>query len=410
MRFLDVLATTLPALFKHPFRTILTMLGIVIGIAAMVSMAAIGAGARARVQSQISAFGANIIMITPAPQRIDGVARANDTKQNLTYQDADAIATLPAIAAAAPSVAGHAQVVSGHANWATTINGTTLQHFIVRNWSLESGRTFSERDERTAEKVVILGNTVAAKLFGDEGAVGHIVRIMNTPFQVIGVLEKKGAGAGGQAQDDVAFVPLQTAMICLIGTASIANRDAVSFIIAKARSAETVAAAKNQIDQLLRLRHRVEGQRESDVMITNAAAMLQAQEASTRTVSRLLAALAVICLLTGGINIMNALLMSVAERRREIGLRLAIGAQPADIRNQFLLEALFLSLGGAGIGIGLGALAAVVSARLAGWPIVLTPSAVGGAFLAAAWLGLLFGFLPASRAARLTPVEAMKTL
>ncbi|MBS0528935.1 MAG: ABC transporter permease, partial [Proteobacteria bacterium] len=359
MRPLDFIRTAAGAMLNNPIRTLLTMLGIIIGVSSMVSMAAIGAGAQAKVQEQIRSFGANVLMVNASPQNQGGVRTAANLRRSLTIADAEAIGRLDAMRAAAPAVSGSAQIVHGSLNWGTTVNGTTVDQFAIRDWRLASGRFFSPEEQRSAGKVVVLGSVVAKKLFEDRDPIGQVVRILNTPFEVIGVLREKGAAGIGQNQDDVVFVPLLTAMMRLIGSANSVNRDAIAYILGSAKSEQLMTVAIQEIKDLMRQRHGISNDKDDDFVVTSAASILAAQRASTRTVAVLLGAIAGVSLLVGGISIMNIMLVSVKERTREIGLRLAIGARPRDVRRQFLLEAVVLCAVGGLRGVAFGAAIAV---------------------------------------------------
>ena len=408
MRPLDYLSAAGGAMRANPFRTLLTMLGIIIGVGSMISMAAIGAGAQAQVQEQIRSFGANVLMINPNARNRNGVREVGNFRRPLTASDAQGIAELSSVRAAAPSVAGAAQVVHGGLNWATTINGTTRAHFAIRGWTLAGGRFFSPDEERDAGKVAVIGSTVAHKLFGDDPPVGQIIRILNAPFEVIGVMREKGTAGDGQNQDDVVFVPLLTAMMRLIGSANTVNRDAVAYILASAKSENSMAAAIEEIDSLLYQRHNITDDDDKDFIVTTAASILAAQKASTRTVSFLLGAIAAVSLLVGGISIMNIMLVSVTERTREIGLRLAIGARPGDVRKQFILEAAIICTAGGVFGVMLGALLAFTVATFVGWRVLLELQTALFAVAFAGCVGVFFGYYPAKQAAALQPVIALR--
>lgn len=408
MRLLDRLSTAAGAMLANPVRTCLTMLGIIIGVGSMISMAAIGAGAQARVQEQIRSFGANVLMINASVRNQDGVRTAGNVRRPLTTDDARAIAQLGSVRAAAGSVAGPAQAVHGNLNWGTTVNGTTRPHFAIRDWRLSSGRFFMPAEEAEGGKVAVIGAVVARKLFGDDDPLGQVIRILSTPFEVIGVLREKGSAAG-QNQDDVIFVPLQTAMMRLIGSANAVNRDAVAFILASAHSENSMTAAIDDITALMRQRHGLRHGQDNDFTVTTAASMLAAQQASTRTVAILLGAIAGVSLIVGGISIMNIMLVSVSERTREIGLRLAVGARPRDVRRQFLLEAALLCVAGGIIGVLLGGATAIAVAKFVGWRVLLEPQVAVIAVAFAGCVGIFFGYYPARQAAKLQPVVALRT-
>ena len=409
MRHSDAMRMALAALLANPLRTLLTMLGVVIGVGCMVSMVAIGAGAQARVAEQIRAFGAHVLLVNPGANNRNGVRGAVGSRLTLTGEDARAIQRLPSVALAAPSVFGVAQIVNGANNWSTTINGTVPDHFEIREWYLKTGRTFSQDDIQSAAKVAIIGSKVAVELFKAEEPIGKVVRILSTPFTIIGVLSEKGVNGSGQNQDDVAFVPISTATLRLIGSANSVNRDTVGYMLVSAQSDDAMTLAMTQIQDLLRQRHHTRAG-DDDFTVTTAAATMAAQEASTRTISILLGSIAAVSLIVGGISIMNIMLVSVTERTPEIGLRLAVGARPKDIRRQFLLEAICLCCAGGVIGVALGyAAACAVGARFA-WPVLLQPESAVAAIVLAGGVGTFFGWYPACRAATLQPVAALKTL
>jgi putative ABC transport system permease protein len=370
-------------------------------------MAAIGAGAQARVADQIRAFGANVILVNPGAANDKGVTGASGSRRSLTIEDAEAIAQLSTVAHAAPSVFGTVQIVARNKNWSTNVNGATSEHFVIREWTLRSGRIFSSDEERSAAKVAVVGATVVDRLFGSTDPIDQTVRILNTPFTVVGVLKNKGTSPAGQDQDDVVFVPLSAAMVRLIGTANSVNHDAVAYILASARSSDLMTAAVEDIKRLLRQRHQREG-RDDDFTVTTAAALLAAQQSSTRTIALLLGSVAAISLIVGGISIMNIMLVCVTERTSEIGLRLAIGARARDIHRQFLIEAVILSTVGGVAGVVLGSVAVWIITSIFGWPVLIEPSSAVAAVAIAAAFGVTFGWYPARRAANLPPVEALR--
>jgi putative ABC transport system permease protein len=404
MSLSQTLLVALRSLRLNPMRSFLTMLGIVIGVASVVTVLAIGSGAQGRVADQIRAVGANVLMINPGTARKDGVRLKAGTRLTLTEGDVEAIlAQVPQIRAAAGSLSGSAQIVRENRNWNTTVNGTTNGHFHVRDWLLQAGRPFNGTEQNTAAKVAILGSVVARELFGRDNPVGAEVRIMSVPFEVIGVLDPKGPD-----QDDVVFVPLETAKLRFLGSASGVNRDAVAYIVAKAVSDEAMVRARIGIEDLLRQRHRVGEGQEDDFKVSDPAAAMDAQRGATRTIALLLTSVAGVSLLVGGISIMNIMTVTVTERTREIGIRRAVGARGADIRLQFLAEALVLCLLGGLAGVVVGAGVSLTVARSAGWATIIDAQAVLLSVGFSALVGLFFGYYPAHRASRLDPVDALK--
>jgi putative ABC transport system permease protein len=401
----QALLMALGSLRHNPLRSVLTMLGIVIGVASVVTVLAIGNGAQSQVDQQIRAIGSNVLMINPGAARQGGVRLKAGTRTTLTEGDVDAILQqVPQIRAAAGSIAGSGQVVHENRNWNTTLNGTTASHFLVRDWALAAGRAFNGTEEATAGKVAVLGSVVARELFADADPVGSEIRIMNVPFEVVGVLAPKGPD-----QDDVAFVPLSTAKLRFLGSAGGMTRDAVAYIIAKVVSDASMPRARELIEDLLRQRHRIPPDQEDDFKVADPAAAAEAQRGATRTIAILLTSIAGVSLLVGGISIMNIMIVSVTERTREIGIRRAVGARGRDIRMQFLSEALVLCLTGGFVGVALGALVSLTVARSAGWTTVIDPGAVTLAVGFSALTGLFFGFYPAYRASKLNPVDALRT-
>ncbi|MEX1205218.1 MAG: ABC transporter permease [Dongiaceae bacterium] len=397
------------ALRAHPMRSLLTMLGIIIGVAAVIAMVAVGAGARVRVAEQIRTLGTNLLMVEPGAAQEGGARLAGGTRHTLTEDDAAAIGGhVPGVLAAAPSVRGTGQVVHGNRNWNTVVNGTRPDYFIAREWPLDEGRAFSAEETRTAAKVVVLGARVANSLFAEESPLGQIVRVANVPFQVIGVLAAKGPDGSGRDQDDVVFVPIATAKLRLFGGAHQVDRGSLNYVLVKVGDVAAMDSVRAEIRGLLRDRHRLPAGAPDDFQIWDPAASVAAQHEATRTLSFLLAAIASVSLVVGGISIMNIMLVSVTERTREIGLRLAVGARRRDIRRQFLAEAVALCLVGGALGIAAGVAGAALLSRLAGWAVFIGPEAVAAAALFAAAIGIFFGYYPAAKAARLDPIEALR--
>ncbi len=396
------------ALRVNKLRSALTMLGIVIGVGAVITMVAVGAGAQARVAEQIQSLGSNMIIVLSGSILSGGVRMGSGSQLTITEDDAWAIQReIPAVAAAAPTSRGGAQVVYGNLNWATGIQGVTLEFFTAREWDVADGRLFSQEEVEGAGKVALVGLTVAGNLFGDSDPLGQVIRIKNVPFTVIGILERKGQTTFGQDQDDTVLIPLSTAKKKVLG-ASQANARSVGSIAVKVREARAMPEAEQEIRGLLRQRHRLQAFQDDDFNIRNLTEVLQSQEASSRVLTLLLAAIASVSLLVGGIGIMNIMLVSVTERTREIGLRMAVGARGRDILLQFLVEAVTLSLIGGAIGIAMGLAGSYSIAYFAQWRTLVSTEAVFVAFAFAAAVGVFFGFYPARKAAALNPIDALR--
>ncbi len=408
MNLAATLRVALNALRVNLLRSVLTMLGIIIGVAAVITMLAVGSGAEARLQDQMKSLGSNLMIITAGARTANGARITTGTTPDLTEDDAAAIAREVAeVEAVAPTYRGSAQVVFGNANWATQVFGITPDYFTVRNWSLESGRMFEATELTGAGKVALIGQTVARELFGDADPMDQTIRIKNVPVTIIGVLASKGQNLTGNDQDDVIMVPLSTARSRIVGVEPGKQRQ-VGMIQIKVFDGESMTETEDKIRALLRQRLRTpEGQPEP-ITIRNLTEMLQAQEESSRIMSLLLAAVASVSLLVGGIGIMNIMLVSVTERTREIGLRMAVGARGRDILTQFLVEAITLSLAGGLIGILLGIVASWTIAHFAGWQTLLSTSAIVLAVSFSAAIGIFFGFYPARKAARLLPIQALR--
>ena len=408
MKLGALLRIALRALAVNKLRSALTMLGIVIGVGAVIVMIAVGAGAQARVEEQIRALGSNLLLILSGARTQSGVRLGVGSNYTLSEDDAIAINREVPDALAAPALRGGAQAIWGNANWATQIYGTTPEYLDVRQWPLDSGRSFEPPEMTGAGKVCLVGQTVVRQLFGDTDPLGQVIRIKRVPFTVVGVLANKGQSMMGTDQDDLIVLPIATARGRVLGAASLAKQRAVSTIWVKVAEGADTKAIEEQVRQLLRQRHRLQPGTEDDFSLRNLAEVMAAQEASSRVLALLLAAVASVSLVVGGIGIMNIMLVSVTERTREIGLRMALGARTRDILGQFLVEAVTLSLIGGLAGVALGAGAALAIAQLAGWRIALSPAAVVLAVAFAFGIGVFFGFYPARKAARLNPVEALR--
>ena len=412
MSWLATLRIALRALRTNKLRSALTMLGIIIGVAAVIVMIGVGGGAQARVEEQIKSLGSNVMIIIPGSTTSSGIRMGGGSAQTLTEDDAKAIALeIPEVAAAGPTMRGSAQVVAGSTNWGTLVYGATPEYFVTRDWNVIAGRMFEPGELSAAGKVALIGQTTMRQLFGDdalpEAVVDQQIRIRNLPVTIVGVLDKKGQSAMGQDQDDVLAVPLATARNRLFGGPQGKLRR-VGTIFIKVHQGADMKATEEKIRQLLRQRHRLQGSQDDDFSLRNLTEMLQAQEESSRVLSLLLAAVASVSLLVGGIGIMNIMLVSVTERTREIGLRMAVGARGSDILRQFLVEAITLSLFGGLIGIGLGLGSSLLIGHFAEWRIELSAAAILLAVGFAAAIGIFFGYYPARKASRLQPIEALR--
>ncbi len=408
MKLGALLQIALRALAANKLRSALTMLGIVIGVAAVIVMIAVGAGAQARVEEQIRSLGSNLLLIMSGARTQGGVRLPQGSSQTLSEDDAIAINQEIADALAAPAVRGGAQVVAGNANWSTQIYGTTPEYLQVREWPLTAGRGFTPAEMARAGKVCLLGATVARELFGDADPLDQVIRIKRVPFTVVGVLETKGQSLMGSDQDDIIVVPISSARSRVLGAPAQARQRAVGTIWVKVAQGQDTRAVEQQVRALLRQRHRLQPGADDDFSLRNLAEVMAAQEASSRVLALLLAAVASVSLLVGGIGIMNIMLVSVTERTREIGVRMAVGARTRDILGQFLVEAVTLSLIGGLAGVALGVAGAMAIGAFAGWRVVLSPTAVVLAVAFAFAIGVFFGLYPARKAARLDPVEALR--
>lgn len=393
------------AMGANRMRTLLTMLGMVIGVSAVVLMMSIGQGAQFSIQQTISAMGSNLFILLSGHTATGGVRSGSGSAHTLTVNDADAIAELPGVQAVAPIHPGSAQVVYGPNNWNTAVIGSTPAYLVARSWPVASGSAFTQSDVRSATRVALIGQTTAQTLFGDEDPVGHTIRIGSSPFTVLGVLGIKGQGMDGRDQDDSIIIPLTTAQRNVFGAQFPGT---VRMVMVQTTTQEIMPQVERSMNALLRQRHRTREGMENDFSLRNLTAVADSAAESTRVMSLLLGAIASVSLLVGGIGIMNIMLVSVTERTREIGIRMAIGARERDILLQFLLEAIIISVVGCFVGVLLGIGSALLTQLLTGTLIIISGSSILVAFGVATTIGIFFGFYPARKAARLDPIEALR--
>jgi putative ABC transport system permease protein len=407
MNFLAALRSAWRALAANTLRSFLTMLGIIIGVAAVITMIAVGKGATERVQDQLKSLGTNVMLVMPGSLSAAGVRQGAQTRSRFTEDDAEAVAREVAeVAVVAPGSRTQAQVVAQNANWNTQIFGTSNDFLEVREWPLQAGRLFEASEMSGSGKVAWVGQTVARELFGDTDPIDQVVRVRGVPFTIVGVLSKKGQNASGADQDDIVMMPMATFRNRIWNAGGNVKR--IWSMHVKVREGADMKAAEDNIRELLRQRLKVPPGGDDTFTIRNLSEILQAQEASSRIMTLLLAAVAGISLIIGGIGIMNIMLVSVTERTREIGLRMAVGARGKDILAQFLIEAVTLCLVGGAIGVGLGAIATWGVAHFAGWQVSLTAASIALAAGFAALVGVFFGFYPARRASKLLPIQALR--
>ena len=410
MKPVDLVRFATGAIVAHPMRSALTSLGVVIGVAAVVMMTSIGLGAQHMVTSAIGGLGSNMLIISPGASRGGGgglVSQGAGTGVSLSDGDAEALkAQIENIAAVAPSVRGNAQLTAEGGNWNTRVEGVTPDYLIARDLTIASGRMFDEREARQGKKVAVIGATVARELYGDTDPVGKRLRVGAVPFEIVGILTSKGQSGLGQDQDDIVLAPLQAVRSRIVGRR--VRGDNVQTIYVKAATAEDLDRVQEDVTNLMRERHRIRPGAEDDFTVQNMASIMEAMSASTKTFTGLLAAVAAVSLLVGGIGIMNIMLVAVTERTREIGLRMAVGARRAWVLYQFALEAVVLSFAGGVIGLLIGIGGAMAMSALAGWPMAIASWAVPTALGFSMVVGLVFGAYPAWRAAQLDPIEALR--
>lgn len=401
--FRESVSIALNALVGNKMRSILTMLGIIIGVGAVIAMVSIGMGVRDQVSNSIAGLGSNLIMVSPGAPSSSGVRQAAGSGITLSLKDAQAIANeVDGVNKVAPSVSKQYQLVAGNQNWMTSVMGTTPDYLDVRNMIVQAGSFITDKDLETRERVAVIGPTVSSNLFGDSNPIGQSIRINNTPFRIVGVLESKGQSAGGSDQDDTVVIPLTTAQERLMGITYI------QLINIQAESTEIVSQVQEDVTSLLRSRHRLGADKEDDFTVRNMVSIMETAEEATGSITLLLGFIAGISLLVGGIGIMNIMLVSVTERTREIGIRKALGARYHNILMQFLIEAVVIGVAGGLAGIALGIGAAYGISAIAGWSTVISSASIIMAFGFSIGIGLFFGIYPARKAALLDPIDALR--
>ena len=404
MDVVAIIRIAVRALARNKMRSALTMLGIIIGVGAVIAMVGVGQGARAQVQQQIAAMGSNLLFVGSGTVNRGGMHMGWGQTKTLVYSDMQAILReCPSVANAAPGSSTSNQVVFGNDNWATRINGTEPQYFDIRSWPFAQGTSFTQADVETSANVAVIGETVRKNLFGATNPIGQTIRIVNLPFKVVGVLSPKGQSAAmGDDQDDAVFIPINTLLKKITGDTWL------RYIMVSAKSRDDSYAAQQQITALLRDRHKIRPGEDDDFFVRNLADMADLADQAGRVMTLLLASIAGVSLIVGGIGIMNIMLVSVTERTREIGVRMAIGATEGDVQRQFLIEAVVLSLMGGTVGIILGVGSCYLIAQTLEWPILVSPLGIVVAALFSSAVGVFFGYYPARKAARLDPIEALR--
>lgn len=405
MNFLIVFRVAFRALARNKMRSALTMLGVIIGVGSVIAMVSIGQGAQASVQEQIASVGTNLLFVRAGSQNTGGVRSGTDQggTNTLTVEDIEAIKReVPSVGMASPSVMNRSQIVFGNQNWNTQIQGVSEQYLDIRKWKMQSGTFFTEADVRTAARVAVIGATIADSLFPGIDPVGQMIRVRELPFRVVGVLARRGQDQQGRDQDDLVMAPYTTVQKKLLAITYI------QFANVSAISPEATKLAEQQITDLLRQRHKLTPNQENDFSVRNMTDVADAADETNRIMTMLLGSIAGVSLLVGGIGIMNIMLVSVTERTREIGIRMAIGARSSIVQTQFLIESIVLSLAGGAIGIALGVTVSILIPKMLGWPTLISPTAIFGSVLFSAAIGIIFGFFPARKAAGLDPIEALR--
>ncbi|MBR1424861.1 ABC transporter permease [bacterium] len=404
--FKSILKMATVSLRINKMRSMLTSLGIIIGVSAVIIMLAVGAGASKKIAADMESMGSNLLMIRSASAKSGGVRMGMGTKPTLTMKDATAIEEKArGILAVAPYSSESKQLTYGNQNWATSVAGTTMPYFMIRNYEIDFGRGFIKDDTKNATKVTVLGQTVATELFGDVDPIGKTIRIGNIPFKVVGLLKSKGSSGMGQDQDDIVFIPITTAQRKVFGTDFPGT---VNMITVKAQNDEVITLTQEDITEILKSRHHIGAKQENDFEIRNLAEMQETIKSTAKTMSLLLGAIAGVSLIVGGIGIMNIMLVSVTERTKEIGIRMAIGAKASDIRIQFLIESFLLSISGGLIGVLIGIGGANLMHSLAGMNIAITLSSILLSLGFSAAIGIGFGYYPAYKASLLNPIDALR--
>ncbi len=393
------------ALVRNKMRAALTMLGIIIGVAAVIAMVSIGQGASASVQAQIESIGTNLLFVSAGAQNVGGVrSGTGDSGTNtLTVEDLDAIKReVPSVSMVTPAINARSQLVAGNMNWNTNVQGVSEQYPDVRKWPVATGSFFPDADVRPAARVIVIGQTIADNMFPGSDAVGQTLRVSSLPFRVVGVMVRKGQDQGGRDQDDIAFAPYTTVQKKVLGN----TRVQIAYV--SAISEDATYTAQSQIGDLLRQRHKLTASEPDDFTVRNMTDVAEAANETSKTMTILLACIAGVSLLVGGIGIMNIMLVSVTERTREIGIRMAIGARSSAVRSQFLIESIVLSLTGGTVGIVLGVVLSLVIPAMLGWPTLVSMMAIVGSVLFSVAVGIFFGYYPARKAASLDPIEALR--
>ena len=404
--FKSILKMATTSLKINKMRSMLTSLGIIIGVSAVIVMLAVGSGASKKIAKDMESMGSNLLMVRSASAKSGGVRMGMGTKPTLTLKDAQAIEDKArGVMAVAPYSAESKQVTYGNQNWSTSIGGTTMAYFMIRNYEIESGRGFLPEDNKTGTKVAILGQTVSSELFGDVDPIGKTIRIGNIPFKVVGLLKSKGSSGMGQDQDDLVFIPITTAQRKVFGTDFPGT---VSMITVKAQNDQIITTTQEDITDILKNRHHIGAKQDNDFEIRNLAEMQETIKSTAKTMSLLLGAIAGVSLIVGGIGIMNIMLVSVTERTKEIGIRMAIGAKASDIRFQFLIESFLLSITGGLVGVFVGIVGAMLMHKFAGMNIAITLSSIMLSLGFSAAIGVGFGYYPAYKASLLNPIDALR--